>query len=134
MYLVKAYIAKFVVVVFALQILNLSVCGGEGNDLQYNANERPIGELNQIDCMVEFVSEIILHFENSIKENGCHNSSESHSLLVKPHLSINLFPHSFAVVLPKINTATQYTVPIKVAFSSLFCEEVIPHPPNFYWG
>lgn len=134
MHLIKAYIAKFVIVVFAFQILNLSVCGGEGNDLQYNANERPIGELNQIDCMVEFVSEIIFHFENAIKENGCHNSSESHSLLVKPHLSIKLFPHSFAVELPKLSTAALYTVPSKEAFSSLFCEEVIPHPPNFLLG
>lgn len=134
MYLAKAYITKFVIIVFAFQILNLSVCGGEGNDVQYTAGARPIGELNQIDCMVEFVSEIILHFENAIKENGCHNSSESHNLLVKPHLSIKLFPHSFVVELPKLNTAPLYTVATKEAIHSLFYDEVIPHPPNFLLG
>ena len=127
---VKVYIAKFVILVFALQMLNLSVCGGEGNDLQLGTNAHTIGELNQIDCLVEFVSEIILHFENSIKETGFHNSNENHSLVLKTHLTIKLFPHNFCIELPKISIITLYTIPLKEDCKSLFCKEVIPQPPN----
>jgi len=78
------YIRNFILLVASLQILNLSVCGGEDN---YVSNNGTIGEINHIDCLVEYVAEIVLSCKNAIVENGVHNTTGNHSLTLKHFLS-----------------------------------------------
>ena len=130
MKLARTYFVRFLVFVTALQILNLSVCGGEATNIRRVENARIIGESNQIDCMLEFVVEIMLDQKNSFQENGAHNNSGNHSLLLK-HLYPKFFPNDYALKIEKFDNFSVLPILFKETYNYLFLKEVIPQPPNF---
>ena len=112
-------------------MLNLSVCGGEVNDIDTAGSGHTLGELNQIDCMVEFVSEIMLDQKNSFKESGAHNNSGNHSLVLK-HFHLTLFSPGYAIKIPAPLCSSVLRVPLREEYNYLFLKEVIPHPPKLF--
>lgn len=126
---IKTYLTKFIVLALALQILNLSICGGEDVTTLLVENNSTIGEQNQIDCLYEFVSEVILDYKNIVKEGGLHNNNSNHSLLIK-HLCLKLYPHSYSVKIPQFSPVGFSIYTYKEHYKSLYCKEIIPQPPN----
>lgn len=126
---IKTYFTKFIVLALALQILNLSICGGEDATTLLVENSNTIGEQNQIDCLYEFVSEVILDYKNIVKESGAHNNNGNHSLLIK-HLCFKLYPHNCTVKIPQFSPVRFSIYTYKEHYKSLYCKEVIPQPPN----
>ncbi len=110
-------------------MLNLSVCGGEVNDIDRPVNSPVLGELNQIDCMIEFVSEIMLDQKNSFKENGVHNNNGNHSLVLK-HFHLKLFSENYVIKITRPLRSTVLRIPLKEEYNYLFLKEVIPRPPR----
>lgn len=119
-----SYLRNFIVLIAALQILNLSVCGGE--DIN-TASPQTIGEVNHIDCMVEYVSEIVLRCKNAIAENGMHNTTGNHSLTLKHFLSKTVEQH-FAIVIQKFTTPSVNIIPLKDDYFYLFSKEITKPP------
>jgi len=121
------YLNRLIIFVAALQILNLSVCGG---DAVYSSdNTSAIGEINQIDCFVEYIAEEVLNYKDVIAENGLHNTSGNHSIIIK-HILSNKFQQGFSIVTPKITSLAIPAVPFKEAYTCLYCREIIPPPPK----
>lgn len=128
---IKTYLTKFIVLALALQILNLSICGGEDVTTTLAENTSTIGEQNQIDCFYEFISEVILDYKNLVKEGGLHNNNSNHSLLVK-HLCLKLYPHNYNIKLYQFSSVRSTIYTYKEHYKSLYCKEIIPQPPNSF--
>ena len=77
---------KVLLLVMAIQVLNLSVYG---RDCEESLQQNSIGEYNQMDSLVEYVAEILLDYKNVFPENGSHNrrSSMPHQL---KHVTIKM--------------------------------------------
>jgi hypothetical protein len=127
---VKLYVSKFLLLVVALQILNLSVCGGEDDALSSGGNTKVLGEANQIDCLAEYVTEIMFDSKNTFQENGVHNNNGNHSLVLK-HVNLKMCPSYYDYILiANFSTALILSVPLKEDYRYLFSKKVIPEPPN----
>jgi hypothetical protein len=126
---VKTYTIKFITLVLALQILNLSICGGDEDKYSITTYNNNIGESNQIDCLAEYVSEIVLRQLNAFPENGAHNSNSNHSLLLK-HIPLKVFPNNFSISIAKPVSISIIPIPLTEEYKYLFLKEVIPQPPR----
>lgn len=124
---VRTYITKFMLLILALQVLNLSVYGRDCVDVSKN---NAIGEYNQMDSLAEYVTEILLDYKNVFPENGGHNrrSSMPHQLKHVTIKMVSIKKRLFEQPCPIATTAatTTFTEDYKYLFSS----EITPPPPK----
>lgn len=110
-------------------MLNLSVYG---RDFVSYTQKNTIGETNQIDSLLEYITEIILHHKDAFPENGTHNHPTRNSHQLK-HNNINLNVLISVRKNPEINRYCDITsmhIPSKEDYKYLFEREVIPPPPK----
>jgi len=122
----RTYLQRFVLLVVAAQILNLSVYG-RNNEIDITSNT--IGELNQIDSLVEYVSEIILDYKNAFPENGSHNH-QSHTSHQLKHAGFNLIAFRKNTEITYYRSASSVPILSKEEYKYLFAREIIPPPPK----
>jgi len=127
--IVKTYLLRVLLLVVAVQILNLSVYAHEF--VSY-AKGNTIGETNQIDSLIEYVAEVVLDYKNAFPENGTltHPTRTSHQLK-HSNVSFNL------LISVRKNTEikrycgiTNIHIPSKEDYKYLFEREIIPPPPK----
>lgn len=120
----KKYIIKFITLVVALQLLNLSIYAQDFKPLFIN---QETSEVNISETITEFVSEQLLGFVNSFPEQTQHHKG------FRFHKNI-----SFKAITPlptSVIIEIAYPLPKRIAslkehFSSLFNQEINPPPPR----
>ena len=127
--IVRTYLLRFILLLVAVQILNLSVYA---HDFVSYAKGNTIGETNQIDSLIEYVAEVVLDYKNAFPENGTHNHQTRTSHQLKhSNISFNLL-----IGVRKSSEIKRYCaisnihIPSKEDYKYLFEREVIPPPPK----
>jgi len=126
---VRTYLLRFVLLIVAVQILNLSVYA---RDFVPPAQNNAIGETNQIDSLIEYVAEVVLDYKNAFPENGAHNhqSHTSHQLK-HGNISFNLLIGvRKSSEIKRYSAFTNVHIPSKEDYKYLFEREIIPPPPK----
>jgi len=122
----KNIIAKFIVAIIALQILNLSI---DSVDFQPISANITLGDFNYINSLTEYVSEIILGHKDAFPEYQ-NESTSSKAQLVK-HLSLKLYQPTTSIDIIRISEDAQaFIVPLKEKYSFTFYKEINPPPPK----
>jgi len=118
------YFQRFTLLLVAVQILNLSVYGKSfrENDIT--------GGTNQIDSMVEFVTEIVLDHKNAFPENGPHNNHQSHTNHQLKYQGFNLINFRKSSEIKRYCVIITIPVPSKEDYKYLFAREINPPPPK----
>lgn len=127
--IVHTYAKKFVLLIIAMQILNLSVYGGDfGAGLSPTA-KNSIGEFNQIDCLIEYIAEIMLDHKNAFPENGSHNTNGKSSHQIK-HTSIKMIEFGKNTEQPFYCTGNTLAEIFDEDYKKLILREINPPPPK----
>ncbi len=115
--------------VIAVQILNLSVYGGDFDPNTGTAHQNKIGEFNQIDSLVEYVAEIVLDHKDAFPEDGNHNphSRSSHQL---KHSIIKMVDFSRKTEMPFYCTSTDAPEASTNDYKKIILREINPPPPK----
>lgn len=124
MKLLHTYLQRFVLLLVAVQVLNLSVYG------QKFKESDSVGNVNQIDSMIEYITEVVLDYKNAFPENGPHNH-QSHTNHQAKYEGFNLI--TFLRKSPSIKrycVAFAIHIPSKEEYKYLFAREIIPPPPK----
>ncbi|HVX49836.1 MAG TPA: hypothetical protein VHB48_06750 [Chitinophagaceae bacterium] len=112
--------------IIALQVLNLSVYSiYDGKTAASNS----IGERNEIDCMAEYIAEIVLEHKQAFPENGTHNRQSNSSHLLK-HGNFNLLGYKKVPEIKRWCIVSSIPVPAKQEYKYLYINEIIPPPPK----
>ncbi len=123
---IKNIIAKFLVAIIALQIINLSI---DSTDFQPISSNITLGDFNYINSLTEYVSEIVLGNKDAFPEYQ-NESSSSKAQLVK-HLSIKLSQPTTVVDIINISEELHsFIVPLNESYSFAFYKEINPPPPK----
>ncbi len=112
-----------------MQIINLSVYGADFEGGMPMQQQLQIGEVNQIDSLVEFVTEIILNHKNAFPENGSHNPNSKSSHQLK-HSSIKMIAISRHTEQPVYYTSIKLPNLFKEDYNKLILKEINPPPPK----
>ena len=125
--ILPTFLTRLVLLVLALQILNVSVYS---KDVDTDAKDNTIGEVNQIDSVTEFVAEIILDHKNAFPEDGAHNRRSGSSHQMK-HISLKIisFPKRNPTQ-PSCFSLRPTAILSKEEYRYLFFSEIIPPPPK----
>ncbi|HVX52830.1 MAG TPA: hypothetical protein VHB48_21905 [Chitinophagaceae bacterium] len=119
---------KVVLLVLAVQILNLSVYNLDGATRE---SRNTLGEPNQIDSMVEYVTEIVLDHHNAFPENGTHNNRQSHTQHQQlKHESIHMISFRKAEEILRYCSISSIPITSKQDYKYLFAREITPPPPK----
>lgn len=126
---VKTYLLRFVLLIVAIQMLNLSVYA---RDFVPPAQSNAIGETNQIDSLIEYIAEVVLDYKNAFPENGTHNHQTRTSHQLKHgNISINLLIGVRKnAEIKRYCAITDIHIPSKEDYKSLFEREIVPPPPK----
>lgn len=124
---------KLLVLFLALQILNMSVHGGELGRGTPKSHICSIGSFNQIDSFWEFVYENI-HNSNSYddaNDEGLHNHAKSHHSLSPKFVEYTLPEQKIKSIKPVVfvNKNTHYPK-WKNGYSYLYIQNIVPPPPQ----
>ena len=125
---IRTYLIKLLLLLVAIQVLNLSVYGRECYDdsLEMVA----IGEINQMDSMTEYITEVLLDYKNVFPENGHHGRRSGMPHQVK-HIVIKMVNlKRKQLEQPFYFTSTKVKIPTKVDYKCLFAREITPPPPK----
>jgi hypothetical protein len=121
--------SRFVVLVIALQILNLSVYSGDFDIFSTTDTQKTIGEYNQIDFLIEYVAEIVLDHKDAFPENGVHNHHNSLVHQMK-HICIKINNYKRNSDVDYCDISSSVPVSLKTEYKYLFANEIIPPPPK----
>ena len=124
-----SYCRKVLVLILALQILNLSVYGGEIDADSIAAPPNTIGEVNQIDFLIEYISEIILDHKNAFPEDGAHNNHSNLTHLLK-HIPLKLTSNGKDKEPPYSIIGSPSPIPFQKVYKYLFLKQINPPPPK----
>lgn len=127
--IVHTYAKKFVLLIIAMQILNLSVYGGDFDANFSPATHNNIGEFNQIDSLIEYVAEIMLDHKNAFPENGSHNPNSKSSHQIK-HASIKMIDFKKNTEPPFYCSANSLSNFFNEDYKKLILKEINPPPPK----
>lgn len=126
---IRTYCTRFVLFVLALQILNLSVYGSEYTQQFVDASGHTTSAKNQIDCLAEYVAEVVLDHRNAMPEHkGNHTKNNQKTLKTQ----IQLFsqntpgPSVFKEYYPVVVKYSYYNN----QYDYLFYKEINPPPPK----
>lgn len=120
----RLYFIKVVLLVVAVQILNLSVYGKS-----FHTSELT-NESNQIDSMVEYLAEVVLDFKNVFPENGSTHNHQTHTNHQLKHESIKLVNVRKNAEVKAYCATVIKTYPVKEDYKYLFAREINPPPPK----
>ncbi|SIT03345.1 hypothetical protein SAMN05421788_10323 [Filimonas lacunae] len=111
-----------------MQILNLSIYMQDFEPIK--THKHTIGEFNEINSIVEYVAEIVLHHKGALPEY--HQQNNDHSAMqMHKHAPIKMI--TFDDLQPKraFYVATRnYIHPLNEAYYFLFFKEINPPPPK----
>lgn len=117
----KQHIIRFVTLLVALQLLNLSI---------YAQNFKPIfvdtssEQVNITETFTEFIVEVVLGHKNAIPEQKQHHNFHK-------HISFKAISLSTPYRLPELRQHSSIcAVPIKESYCSLYLSEINPPPPK----
>lgn len=120
-----------ILIVVAVQILNMSVYGGDFDQLYLASSHPTIGEYNEIDSFIEYFEEIILGHKDAFPENGAHNDGSAHNSIQIKHISVKLFNESIKVAeVPVYDNNVTHSTPRNEDYRFLFIKNIIPPPPK----
>jgi len=124
----RTYFIKLLLLVIAIQVLNLSVYGRDcDNDCLETAT---IGEVNEMDSITEYVAEVLLDQKNMFPESGHHNRRSGmphqakHIVIKMVSIKRRQFEQPFYFTSAKAKTTAQ------VHYEYLFAREITPPPPK----
>ncbi|RXK85882.1 hypothetical protein [Filimonas effusa] len=124
----RIHIARLLSFVVALQILNMSVFMQDFDPIDIHAES--IGEINEINSVVEYVAEIVLQNENALPEYHQDNI-EHKDLQAHKHVPIKLITFSDLVTVVPVPIARYtYQHPINDSRLCFFVKEINPPPPK----
>ena len=113
----------------ALQILNLSVYGGD-LDINFDySQQNNIGEFNQIDSLIEYVTEIVFDYKNAFPENGSHNPNSKSSHQLK-HFNIKMVAFKRTFEQPIYSIVINMPEIFNDTYTKLILKEINPPPPK----
>ena len=122
---IKNFIAKLVVFIMAVQILNLSIYAQDFNPIK---TSKTLYETNEINSIAEYVGEVVLHHNNQFPEypNDGHKD-----LQFLKHFTLT----AFAIPVLKIKNGnyainSKYVFPVNEHYYFLFYKEINPPPPK----
>lgn len=121
---VKKYITRFITLVVALQLLNLSIYA---QDFKPICTETGLSETNITETIVEYVAENLLGHTNAIPEQSQHHKD----LHFHKHISFKAisFPNTFGM--PEIEYPfSDIAISLKESYSYLYKQEITPPPPK----
>jgi hypothetical protein len=124
----RIHIAKLLTFIVALQILNLSIFMQDFDPL--NTHPQTIGEINEINSIVEYVAEVVLDHENALpeyeQENTEHKDLQSHK-----HMPIKLitFDELVTEITPPVFKRT-FHYPLNDSRTFVLSKEITPPPPK----
>lgn len=125
----RSLLTKTIVIIWALQVLNLSVYGSAYMESYKDTSGKVHTELNQIDSLAEYITETVLEYHNAFPENGQHTKNTAKTLKG----SFQLF-HLEQKIKPVIITIpynrNKHIIP-QESYNFLFCKEINPPPPKF---
>jgi len=120
----KKHITRFITLLLALQLLNLSIYA---QDFKPIFNEAGSDETNITETIVEYVVEVVLGHTNAIPEQTQHHKD----LHFHKHISfkaISIFPVYHVAGLQQQNAAS--AVPLTEPYSYLYLQEINPPLPK----
>ncbi len=124
----RRFISKCILFIVAIQIINLSVYGNDMDYYPLHHHYEDIGT-NSIDSAIEYVTEILLNYENAFPEYGKHQNSSSHTYQIKHSLFKQI--DTFAdIEIPKIISSVTYISSLNEDYKHLFFKEITPPPPK----
>ncbi|NCI46236.1 hypothetical protein GWC94_06220 [Sediminibacterium sp. WSJ-3] len=120
----RRYIVKFITLLLALQLLNLSIYGQGFTPIPVRADAP---EINISETVVEFVVEVILKHKNAIPEQ---DQQDGHDLQFHKHLSFEAidFRPYFLPGLPAVRN--NKPVALNPSYDYLYLREINPPPPK----
>lgn len=126
---IRTYGIRFILFVLALQILNLSVYGSEYTQQFVDASGHSATAQNQIDCLAEYVAEVVLDHRNAMPEHKG-NHTKNNQKIIKTQIQL-FAQNNFEAPACKIF----YPVVVKYShynnqYNYLFCKEINPPPPK----
>ena len=120
----KNYIFRFITLIVALQLLNLSIYAQDFKPLLLNQETT---ETNISETITEFISEVILGYTNSFPEQSQHHKD----LHFHKHISFKaIAPLAPSVILEITYPISNRRTSLQEHFSSLFNQEINPPPPK----
>jgi len=122
---IKNIVAKFLLLVVALQVLNFSM---DSIDFHPHKHRNTISDFNYLNSMVEYFDEIILGNKDAFPEYCKHNARESQNIKhfdvkICQQLTVKLIPLQYV----KDNT---YRRSRNEFFTLLIIREITPPPPK----
>jgi len=106
----------------------MSVYDAFDNDTTFSSAQNTIGEVNQIDFLLEYVAEIILDHKNAFPENGMHNHrSFSHQM---KHITIKLIDGGLHDEQPILCASADLPEILQVDYKQMILKEINPPPPK----
>lgn len=125
----RTYLIKLLLLVIAIQILNLSVYGRDCDDdcLELSAT---IGDVNEMDSITEYVAEVLLDQKNLFPESGHHNrrSGMPHQAKHIVFKMVSIKRRQFEQ--PFYFTSAKAKILSKVDYKYLYAREITPPPPK----
>lgn len=125
---------KIIVFALALQVLNLSVHGGDWSHMPVNRTHFSIGAVNQVDCLVEFIYEDICHLKgyDDAYDMALHNKVPGGHKLSPKFMDFQMPAQpNFAVVKATFNQTGENHFPKwENKYEYLFSQEITPPPPK----
>ena len=121
---IRYHIARFLTIIVAIQVLNVSIYP---EVLQSFREENPSALPNEMDTVVEYVTEIVLGYQNVFPEYPHKHQKE---MQLHKHGSISLFSEEFADnILPPSRLVSRKHL-LQDKYSYQFYKEINPPPPK----
>ena len=120
----KTAFAKFITLVVALQILNISIYA---QDVDALCQKNVLMYDNDINTVAEYIGEVLLKHTNAFPEypNDGHKD-----LQFSKHIDINLFSFQHFKSKSSSTRKVEYLFPNKIDYDFLFFKEINPPPPK----
>jgi hypothetical protein len=125
---IRLHIARLLLFVVAMQILNLSIYMQDFEPLK--THKHTIGEINEINSIVEYVAEVVLEHKGALPEYKQQNSDHT-ALQLHKHAPVKMI--TFDDLQPQREfyvTKQTYLHPLSEADEFLFFREINPPPPK----
>lgn len=125
---IRNIFSKTLIIIWALQIINLSVYGNEYIEKYKDDAGVEHTQPNQIDSLTEYVAEVVLQHHNSFPEQ--HNNHTKNAIKTLKG-SFHLFHVKVENILSNtINLPHPEHILLKENYHFLFCKEINPPPPK----
>ena len=121
----RLHITRFIILIIALQILNLGLFAQDFPPLVTTAVTPEINIINSVD---EYIAEVVLHHKDAVPEN---NNNPQKDLQAHKHIDIKLisFPKPQYNLAARIYYHNKFALPV-TAYSYLFSNSIYPPPPK----